>query len=287
VGLAGHLQQTRGRDRVVLDDWLVSRPVPRRLQPWQDPPAGDTRRTLQVAAAGLRTRQQVAGSLALEEPVIVDIPGVAGQGLAAFHADPMVTRVARGAQDGVAKGMSGGLVVVGGPVGKSLAYGATGGRLMVMGDADTRACIRLSGGEVVLGGWPRGPVSGTMADANLKGYAFEYMTGGLVVVLGDPGPWMAAGMTGGVVVVLTHPAWGLDRTYLEARLAPSAQVHVGPVGTATWERTQALLHDYGRQLRDLHRHPEAERLERALAEPARWVQVVPRHQQADPAISTE
>ena len=41
---------------------------------------------------------------------------------------------------------------VGGSVGKGLAYGAQGGTFLIQGDADSRACIRLSGADVVLGG---------------------------------------------------------------------------------------------------------------------------------------
>ena len=56
---------------------------------------------------------------------------------------------------------------------------------------------------MVVGGEPREPLRddlGCCADrANLKGFAFEYMTAGRAVVLGDPGPWFCAGQTGGRV----------------------------------------------------------------------------------------
>src|SRR5213078_3990363 len=98
-----------------------------------------------------------------------------------------------GAQDGVAKTMLGGKVAVmkgrnrdgrrvNGSVGKSFAYGAQRGRLFVQGSADSRFCIRLSGADVVVGGEPDGPIRdelGGLADrANIKGFAFEYMTSG-------------------------------------------------------------------------------------------------------------
>ena len=49
------------------------------------------------------------------------------------------------------------------------------------------------------------------ANANIKGFAFEYMTNGRGLVLGDPGPWICAGMTGGVVYVRHQPEMGLTK----------------------------------------------------------------------------
>ena len=90
---------------------------------------------------------------------------VAGQGLGAFNAYGVSIRVEGGAQDGVGKAMLGGTLSVlkgrgargrrlNGSVGKSFAYGAQRGRLVVQGCADSRFCIRLSGADVVLGGSP-------------------------------------------------------------------------------------------------------------------------------------
>ena len=145
---------------------------------------------------------------------------VAGQGFGAFNAWGVVVRVEGGAQDGVGKTMLGGTVSimkgrneagerVNGSVGKSFAYGAQRGRLFVQGSADSRFCIRLSGADVVLGGEPAEPLDdarGCVVDrANAKGFAFEYMTSGRAVVLGDIGPWACAGMTGGRVYVRHQP----------------------------------------------------------------------------------
>ena len=94
---------------------------------------------------------------------------------------------------------------VNGSVGKSFAYGAQRGRLFVQGSADSRFCIRLSGADVVLGGEPAEPLDdarGCVVDrANAKGFAFEYMTSGRAVVLGDIGPWACAGNDRGSVYV--------------------------------------------------------------------------------------
>ena len=117
---------------------------------------------------------------------------------------------------------------VNGSVGKSFAYGAQRGRLFVQGDADSRFCIRLSGADVVIGGEPEQPLDdslGCIADrANIKGFAFEYMTDGRAVVLGDPGPWFCAGQTGGRVYLRVNDEWGLDREALERRRGKGAKV---------------------------------------------------------------
>ncbi len=116
-----------------------------------------------------------------------------------------------------------------GSVGKSFAYGAQRGRLYVQGSADSRFCIRLSGADVVLGGEPEEDIDdsrGCVVDrANAKGFAFEYMTSGRAVVLGDIGPWACAGMTGGRVYV-RHNAFGIDREAIQRRLGEGAKVEL-------------------------------------------------------------
>ena len=135
-----------------------------------------------------------------------------------------------GAQDGVAKGANGGRVAVmkglnhdgeriDGSVGKGFAYGAQGGILLVQGNADSRACVRLSGAQVVLGGEITAPVNDSLGSlgmsANLKGFACEYMTSGTVIILGDPGPYAFSGMTGGIVYQLLTPRAGTGRECTE------------------------------------------------------------------------
>src|SRR4026209_2135671 len=61
--------------------------------------------------------------------------------------------------------------------------------------------------------------------ANAKGFAFEYMTSGRAVVLGDLGPWACAGMTGGRVYV-RHNAFGIDAEAIERRLGEGAKVEL-------------------------------------------------------------
>ena len=135
---------------------------------------------------------------------------------------------------------------VNGSVGKSFAYGAQRGRLFVQGSADSRFCIRLSGADVVLGGEPAEPIDdsrGCLSDrANAKGFAFEYMTSGRAVVLGDIGPWACAGMTGGRVYVRVNPEWNLDREAIAARLGEGAKVTLAsstPRGCSTFRTCSA------------------------------------------------
>ncbi|HEY7151351.1 MAG TPA: glutamate synthase-related protein [Solirubrobacterales bacterium] len=228
---------------------------------------------------------------------------VAGQGFGAFNAWGVVVRVEGGAQDGVGKAMLGGTVSimkgvnasggrVNGSVGKSFAYGAQRGRLFVQGSADSRFCIRLSGADVVLGGEPAEPLAdsrGCIADrANAKGFAFEYMTAGRAVVLGDIGPWACAGMTGGRVYARVNPEWNLDRDAIERRLGEGAKVELSELDPEGVLDLEELLGHYADELRVTGQEEEAERM-RALAAAAResFLMIVPHRVQADPNISTE
>ncbi|HVL54509.1 MAG TPA: hypothetical protein VM344_09655 [Vitreimonas sp.] len=103
-------------------------------------------------------------------------------------------RLSGQANDYVAKGLSGGTVVVApeadlategvaSVAGNTCLYGATAGRLHLVGRAGMRFAVRNSGAVAVVEGV--GP------------HACEYMTGGVVVVLGPVGANFGAGMTGG------------------------------------------------------------------------------------------
>jgi glutamate synthase (NADPH/NADH) large chain len=166
---------------------------------------------------------------------------IPGNGLAAFLDAPLDVLVEGGAQDGVAKCAKGGTLAIlkglnhdgrrlDGSVGKSFAYGAQGGRFIVQGNADSRACIRLSGADVIFGGEVKEPLrdelGGIGARANLKGYACEYMTSGRVVILGDPGPWMCAGMSGGVIYQRIDESMKLTPDAIRRRFAKGAMVDI-------------------------------------------------------------
>jgi glutamate synthase (NADPH/NADH) large chain len=198
-----------------------------------------------------------------------------------------------GAQDGVAKGASGGRVAImkglnhdglriDGSVGKSFAYGAQKGLLIVQGNADSRACIRLSGADVILGGQITQQIddsSGSIgSSANLKGFACEYMTSGRVLILGDPGPYAFSGMSGGVVYQLLTPELGFNLKVLKRRVASGAQVSILPVEKTDVESIQELLQKYCMALRQTDQPETAEKISQ-LGMPhmilARFVKVVP------------
>ena len=216
---------------------------------------------------------------------------IPGNGLGAFTIPRIAIRVEGGAQDGVGKSTLGGKIVilkgenrngvrVGGSVGKGLAYGAQGGTFLIQGDADSRACIRLSGADVVLGGRIRTPLDdslGNMAGrANLKGFACEYMTAGRVIVLGDPGPWLCSGMTGGTVYCHLDRAMGMDREALRRRIARGAGVEIRDLDEEDVAQVGELRGKYHRELLHSHQEEEADWLAEVIAgSRSRFVKIVP------------
>ncbi len=217
---------------------------------------------------------------------------VPGNGLCAFNTGHLEVLVEGGAQDGAAKGACGGQLAVlkgrnlrgtliDGSVGKSFAYGAIGGTLFVQNMADSRACIRMSGADAVFGGRITAPVRDELGNiasrAHLKGFAFEYMTGGRAVVLGDPGPWICAGMTGGVIYQCLYPEFAFDRKALRRRLARGANVAIERVNERGLADICELLARYVRLLRENFQEAEAKAVERLMAEAAgRFVCIVPK-----------
>jgi glutamate synthase (NADPH/NADH) large chain len=216
---------------------------------------------------------------------------IPGNGLGAFTIPRIAIRVEGGAQDGVGKSTRGGKIVVlkgenrngsriGGSVGKGLAYGAQGGGFIIQGDADSRACIRLSGADVVLGGRVREPLDDALGNlagrANLKGFACEYMTAGRVVILGDPGPWLCSGMTGGTVYCHLDNSMGLDRDALRRRLARGAGVEIRDLEEEDVASVEELLGTYHRELLHSHQEEEADWLGSVIAGcRSRFVKIVP------------
>jgi glutamate synthase domain-containing protein 3 len=128
-------------------------------------------------------------------PIKLELRGAAGQSFGAFAGTGIELRLIGQANDYVAKGLSGGSVTVAPEpdlgttaateaiAGNTVLYGATAGRLHLVGRAGMRFAIRNSGAEAVVEGI--GP------------HGCEYMTGGTVVVLGPVGANFGAGMTGG------------------------------------------------------------------------------------------
>jgi glutamate synthase (NADPH/NADH) large chain len=196
---------------------------------------------------------------------------VPGNGMGAFLDQPLNILAEGGAQDGVGKCAKSGRITIlkglnhngvrlDGSVGKSFAYGAQGGLFIIQGNADTRACIRMSGADVVFGAEVSEPLrdelGGIGARSNLKGYAFEYMTSGRVMVLGDPGPWICAGMTGGVVYQRIQPEMNLTIDAIRRRIAPGSPVEIFPLDEQGSQDVHELLSHYIQTL-ELNNQPEA------------------------------
>jgi glutamate synthase (NADPH/NADH) large chain len=145
--------------------------------------------------------------------VDVTFTGSAGQSFGAFVPRGITLRLVGDANDYVAKGLSGGRVVVRPPVdapfraeeniiaGNVILYGATGGELFVRGVVGERFCVRNSGATAVVEG--------------VGDHACEYMTGGRVVILGPTGRNVAAGMSGGIAYVLDLAEQRLNREMVE------------------------------------------------------------------------
>jgi glutamate synthase domain-containing protein 2/glutamate synthase domain-containing protein 1/glutamate synthase domain-containing protein 3 len=134
-----------------------------------------------------------------DDSIQVDLAGTAGQSFGAFLANGVTLDLTGAANDYVGKGLSGGTVAVETPadagfdpaentvVGNVALYGATDGECYVNGVAGERFAVRNSGANAVVEG--------------VGDHGCEYMTGGIVVVLGDVGRNFAAGMSGGVAYV--------------------------------------------------------------------------------------
>ena len=126
--------------------------------------------------------------------------GSAGQSFGAFVPSGVTLRLEGDANDYVGKGLSGGRIVVRPPreatfaaqdniiAGNVIGYGATSGEMYLCGMAGERCCVRNSGARVVVEG--------------VGDHACEYMTGGVVVILGSTGRNLGAGMSGGLAFVL-------------------------------------------------------------------------------------
>jgi glutamate synthase (NADPH/NADH) large chain/glutamate synthase (ferredoxin) len=128
------------------------------------------------------------------------LQGSAGQSFGAFCLPGMRMILHGEANDYVGKSMTGGQIVIAPPndasfaahantiLGNTILYGATGGQLFAAGRAGERFAVRNSGAMAVVEG--------------VGAHACEYMTGGMVVVLGETGKNFAAGMSAGVAYVL-------------------------------------------------------------------------------------
>jgi len=165
--------------------------------------AGETVQTYNIKNTDRSTCAMLAGDIArahgnkgFKGTVNVGFYGSAGQSFGAFVLPGLKVKLTGEANDYVGKGMHGGEIVVvpdadagfvaadSSIVGNACLYGATGGDFHANGRAGERFCVRNSGAYAVAEG--------------TGDHCCEYMTGGVVVVLGTVGRNVGAGMTGGI-----------------------------------------------------------------------------------------
>ncbi|HIK07781.1 MAG TPA: glutamate synthase large subunit [Trichormus sp. M33_DOE_039] len=187
----------------VLDDQLLADPaiqaaIRNQSTVTKTLPIVNTDRTVGARLAGAIASQY--GDSGFEGQINLEFTGSVGQSFGAFNL-PGVTLTLKGeANDYVGKGMHGGEIIIKPPseanydpsknviVGNTCLYGATGGVLFANGLGGERFAVRNSKGVAVIEG--------------AGDHCCEYMTGGVIVVLGKVGRNVAAGMTGGLAYFL-------------------------------------------------------------------------------------
>jgi glutamate synthase (NADPH) large chain len=149
---------------------------------------------------GHEVTRRCGGAGLPDSTIEINFAGSAGQSFGAFVPAGITLRLEGDANDYVAKGLSGGRVIIHPPrharfaaeeniiAGNVIAYGATGGEIFLRGVVGERFCVRNSGALAVVEG--------------VGDHGCEYMTGGRVVVLGGTGRNFGAGMSGGIAYVL-------------------------------------------------------------------------------------
>ncbi len=159
----------------------------------------NTDRSIGAILAGEIARRAGAAGLP-DDSIVLRLSGCAGQSLAAFAPRGLTVELAGACNDYAGKGLSGGRLIVRPPAaagyvaednviaGNTVLYGATSGEAFLRGRAGERFCVRNSGAAAVVEG--------------VGDHGCEYMTGGVVCVLGETGRNFAAGMSGGTAYVL-------------------------------------------------------------------------------------
>ncbi len=193
-------EQDHGLERA-LDHQLIELAQPALESKQQveiDLPISNSNRTVGAMLSGRISKKYGEDGLP-PETIKVKFSGSAGQSFGAFLAQGVDIRLEGDTNDYMGKGMTGGRIVVCPPpdagfvpeenviVGNVVLYGATGGRVHIRGIAGERFCVRNSGVQAVV--------------ESVGDHGCEYMTGGVVVVLGKTGRNFGAGMSGGVAFV--------------------------------------------------------------------------------------
>jgi len=206
----------------------------------------DAKRTVSIETSVCNVNRSVGAMLSHEvakrhgnaglpdDTIRVKFTGTAGQSFGAFLARGISFQLEGEGNDYVGKGLCGGRIIVKPSadsqltaadniiVGNTVLYGATAGEVFFNGVAGERFAVRNSGAIAVVEG--------------LGDHGCEYMTGGMVVVLGQTGRNFAAGMSGGVAYVLDEDGGfakrcNLSMVQLEAVPEEVAASETGEVDT--------------------------------------------------------
>ncbi|WP_040465073.1 glutamate synthase large subunit [Erythrobacter sp. NAP1] len=190
------------------------------------------------------------------DTIRVNLTGVAGQSFGAWLAHGVTLDLVGDANDYVGKGLSGGRIIVRQPdgvpressaniiIGNTVLYGAIAGEAYFNGVAGERFAVRNSGAIAVVEG--------------AGDHACEYMTGGVVVVLGKTGRNFAAGMSGGVAYVYDPDgAFSALVNHAQVDLLPVTAERDAEDGTGRPQQRGSSVHDFG--MGDMLRH-DGERL---------------------------
>jgi glutamate synthase domain-containing protein 3 len=195
-------------------------------------PIRNVHRTVGAMLSGEIARRYGSAGLP-DDTVRFQFNGSAGQSFGAFLANGVTLELEGDANDYVGKGLSGGRLIVYPPrasifqpeenilIGNVALYGATSGEAFFNGMAGERFAVRNSGATAIVEG--------------LGDHGCEYMTNGLVVVLGKCGRNFAAGMSGGVAYVLD------EKGDFAERRCNVAAVDLEPVPDEDEEKLLALI----------------------------------------------
>ena len=158
----------------------------------------NTDRTLGTLLGSYITRKY-GFNILKEDSIVLNCTGSGGQSIGAFIPKGITIKVEGDCNDYLGKGLSGGKIIVKNPnncnirpeeniiIGNVALYGATSGKVFINGVAGERFAVRNSGAIAVVEG--------------VGDHGCEYMTGGIVVLLGSCGINFAAGMSGGIAYI--------------------------------------------------------------------------------------
>jgi glutamate synthase (NADPH/NADH) large chain len=215
-----------------------------------------------------------------EDSIQINATGIAGQSFGAWLAQGVSINLTGEANDYVGKGLSGGKLIIAAPqhsgigqqtdenviIGNTALFGAISGTAYIQGVAGERFAVRNSGAQAVVEG--------------VGDHGCEYMTGGVIVVLGETGRNFAAGMSGGIAYVL-DPAHNFEQ---RCNLEQVALEPVEPNDTGTEEQiaNNPLKHDASRLQQLVKNHAKHTGSTVAQALLNNWTESLPKFRKVMP-----